>query len=199
MMTGDEFASTLYSKLPKIYRTYDTDLVLYRYLGAIGDSFSPTMELINDFVNVVNPYTCPDDYIPVMCDCFYIPYYRDIPLVYYRKLLSDISNLRVRKGTTNCVEYLCRVLTGLEVDIDRENDDDHILEITLTAESLDKVLDIDVSTSVISSFIKDFIPFYIHTVNIISEVTETGLNVFTVSFALMTVEEDVNLPRFNLI
>lgn len=198
-MTGEDFAKTLYNKLPKIYKQYDTNEILKGYMDSIGAGLSLVLEDSDNLLDIINPQICPDNYIPILCDCFYIPYYRDIPILYYRRLLSDLINFRVRKGTSDCVTYLCTVLTGLDVDIDRENDDDHILEITLTAESLDKVLDIDVSISVISSFIKDFIPFYIHTVNIISEVTETGLNVFTVSFALMTVEEDVNLPRFNLI
>lgn len=201
-MNGEEFALTLFEKMPEVYKTTDAnyDNFLQKYLDAISVGLSLIMDDINDFKSLVfNPLKCKDDYIPVLCDCFYIPYYRDIPTIYYRKLLNDISSLRIRKGTTNCVQYLCRALTGLDVEIDPENTDEHVLEIVLSAETLSEVLDIDVTTEVLGKFIKDFIPFYIHTVNITSEVTESELSTNLFSYSLNSLEKDIELPVYTYI
>lgn len=195
-MTKEEFFVTLYEKMPEVYRRLDSNnnYSLKKYVDSMSIGLTQVFDDITNFKKLVNPLECADEYIQVLCDCFYIPFYSDIPIKYYRKLLNDIGNLRLRKGTLNCVHYLCTALTGLDVDVDSDNLSGHILEILLKADSVDKVLDIDVATKTLETFIKDFIPYYIHTVNITSEVTEMTLTNNINSYTLITLEKDITLP-----
>lgn len=195
MIDKDLYKLSLYSKLPPVYQRHDTHKVLKRYMDSLGEGYSSAIEDINNFKTIVDPYLCPSELIPTLCDCFSFPYYRDIPDVYYRKMLRNISDLRARKGTSNCIHYLCRSLTGLDIELDPVNEDPHILEIYLKADTLEDVLDIDMSTKVIGTFIKDFIPFYIRTVVIESVVNEYVLDSLLYRTSLMTYEEETYMPK----
>ena len=195
MIDKNYFKLSLYDKLPPVYSRHDSDKVLKRYMDSMGDGYASVVEDINNFKDIVDPYLCPSELIPTLCDCFSLPYYRDIPDVYYRKMLRNISSLRARKGTSNCVHYLCRALTGLDIDLDPVNTDPTVLEVYLKADTLEDVLDIDMSTKVIGTFIKEFIPFYIETVTIESVVNEVTMNSLMYRTSLMTYEEETYLPK----
>ena len=197
MITKDSFEKRLRTQgiAPVVWK-YDESQFMDKYVSSICEGgFNPLLEDMTNSLGLTDAYNCPTEFIPVLCDCYSLPYYSDIPDVYYRKLLQNISSLRARKGTTNCVHYLCRALTGLSIDIDPINTDPNTLEIYLKADTLSDVLNVDMSTKVIGTFIKDFIPFYIDTVTIESVVNEVTMEILLYRSSLMTYQEEVYLPR----
>lgn len=103
----------MYEKLPKVYRRMDTQKQLYRYLQAIFEGgLKPTLEAIGNLVSLVNPTTCPAEFLPILCEQFGLIYLNEVPEKFHRKLLQNIVHLYKIKGTKPCLEFLGRELSG---------------------------------------------------------------------------------------
>lgn len=103
----------MYNKLPMIYRRMDTKKQLYRYLQAIFEGgLKPTLEAIGNIINLVDPATCPAEFLPILCEQFGLIYLNEVPEKFHRKLLQNIVHLYKIKGTKPCLEFLGRELSG---------------------------------------------------------------------------------------
>lgn len=92
------------------------------------------LQKINDFVNLIDPEKCPDEWFPYLYESFGLTYnplieemrsiYNpksslyvgpyDGKVYYHRKFLSNIGALLKRRGTKAGLRFLVRTLTGFE-------------------------------------------------------------------------------------
>jgi phage tail-like protein len=203
-MITTNFADYLYFEvMPRLYREYDTNNEFRLYIESLCEGgFNEIISGENTFLDLIDPYNCPEPFLPVFCNCFGIKYYPSIPAVYHRKLLANIGELVRRRGTYNCVRFLCRVLTGMEIDYRLEYKEDWVegsgesktLFINLKAETLADVSNIDLSIKVVSLFILDFIPYYINSVMITHIVNDVPLTIPVYRTGVVFTDKEYILP-----
>jgi hypothetical protein len=152
-----------YQKLPEVYRVEDLaqkpKLPFYKYLQSCGAGFDDILDSINGLMFLTDPMNCPDEFLPVLMECFGLNYSEDIEPKYQRKLLSNIGILFKRRGTSNCVKYLVRTLANLNASIDY-NPDTRILQVTLLSSTMDDFINMATSRKVITRYLQDFLPYY---------------------------------------
>ena len=171
MIDSNNFLNFLYGKLPGVYKEEDEKigLPLYRYLQALClGGFSKVISDSNNFLDLVDPQKCPDYMLPYLYESFGLEYYKDIPIEYHRKFLSNVGLLLKRRGTPSSIRYLISTITGFEVDLsyrreynEEEEREERVLEITLIVDSVEKAANAQVAVGVIEQFIKTQLPFYI--------------------------------------
>lgn len=197
MITPEMFFNNLYYRsLPQVYRDEDKDLVLKRYLESLNEGgFKDVLYGENSIVNIVNPLKCPDSVLPVLSACYGLEYYPTIPAKYYRKMLSNIIELNRRRGTYSCLKYLCRVLTGMDITTSYVGSKtSRVLYIDLIASSMQDVADMDLSVKVVNLFIKNFIPYYITSIEIKSVVDDVILDNPIYRYGYVAYAKVVKLP-----
>lgn len=154
-----------YKKLPVVYQDEDLaqkpKLPLYRYLQALFVGGDSVLEDINNILLLTDPEKCPDKFFPYLVRSFGLQYFEDIPISYQRKLLGNIGELYRRRGTSNCIRYLARVLTGMNAVVDY-NQTNLTLTITLIAASINDITNMETSKKVILAYLKDFLPYYVN-------------------------------------
>ena len=193
-MDASEFYTFLIGKLPNFYLVYDEDEELQKYISALCDSgYASIINGENSLLDLIDPYKCPEEILPMFCGSFGFDYYPNIPAKYHRKLLANIRELNRRRGTYYCVRFLCRALTGMEIDMSYDSNT-QTLAIHLLANSLEAATSVDVSVQVVSLFIKDFLPYFVSTVVVDSVVTDTYLESPLYHAAFITQTEEVTLP-----
>ena len=185
-----------YNKLPKVYRDYDSQigLPLYRYLTALLDGgYGYILKSINDLTDLFDPELCPKVCLPYMCRSFGLTYYSDIPEIYWRRLLSNIGEIMKRRGTYSCIKYLVRALTGLNVTLSYRrgyNDDNtkygRFLTATISANDVNNILNLDVTTKVIEKFINEFVPYYITSVDVAADIKTQIFSTTLVRYGTVT-------------
>lgn len=171
-MTSKQLVDYLYyRKLPQLYRDADEglgDFPLYRYLSAIIEGgYSLALNDINGLLDLVDPQKCPEDFLPYFCNSFGLEYFEDIDSVYQRKMLANIGEIVRRRGTYSCVRFLVRALTGMNVELEYirgeyEGIQGRHLIITLLAESIDQINNMDTSRFVVERYVQTQIPYYIY-------------------------------------
>lgn len=161
-ITPKSLLDLLYNKkLPQIYRDEDRKIgyPLKRYLESLIDGgFHGSIEDIEGILLLFDPEVIPEKFLPYLLRSFGVEYYPDISAVHQRKLLLNIGELIRRRGTYSSIQFLIKVLTGLEAELSYENDK---LNITLLADNLEQVDSIETSTKVIENFIQDWVPHYV--------------------------------------
>lgn len=201
-ITADMLVEHLYNnKLPQVYRNLDVEQrpikkPLYRYLQSLiiggGDSLIKDIE---GLLYLIDPEKCPDVFLPMFLQSFGIEYNEDIDSVYQRKLISNIGELVKRRGTYSCVKYLAKVLTGMDVEITREESEETgvTIKVTLLAETLDQVNSLDISTKVLERYLTSYVPFWVLPVKIDSTVKaqEVNFSVYTGVVIVNTISHDL--------
>lgn len=150
-----------YKKLPKIYRDADAtvDYQLKRYLESlIEGGFCGSIEDIERVMLLIDPETVPDKFFPYLYKSFGLEYFPDIAIPYQRKFLLNLGEMTRRRGTFSSVQFLIKVLTGLEAELSFKDGE---LKIILLARTLEQVDNIDTSMFVIGNFIKTQIPYFV--------------------------------------
>lgn len=150
-----------YKKLPQIYRDEDKKLEypLKRYLESLIDGgFCGSIEDIEGVMLLIDPETIPEKFFPYLYESFGLEYFPDIDVSYHRKFLMNIGELIKRRGTFSCVQFLIKVLTGLEAELSFE---DGNLNIVLLAKTIGQVDNIETSMHIIGNFIKTQIPYFV--------------------------------------
>lgn len=164
-ITPQSLLDLLYNrKLPQVYRDEDKKIgyPLKRYLESLIDGgFCGSIEDIKGVMLLIDPENIPEKFFPYLYESFGLEYFPDIDTVYQRKFLMNIGELIRRRGTFSCVQFLIKVLTGLEAELSCNKD---TLTIVLSAKTLKQVEDIETSMRVIRNFIKTQIPYYINPV-----------------------------------
>ena len=150
-----------YKKLPQIYRDEDKKLgyPLKRYLESLIDGgFCGSIKDIEGLMHLIDPETIPEEFFPYLYESFGLEYFPDINVSYQRKFLLNMGELVRRRGTFSSVQFLIKVLTGLEADLSFGNDK---LNIVLLANTMEQVDSIETSMYIIGNFIKTQIPYFI--------------------------------------
>lgn len=176
-MTSKELVDYMYYRcLPKFYLEEDSKLgvPLYRYLQTlVYGGYAYNIESADKLMDLVNPETCPEEYVRILWESFGFSYYEGIGVEYYRRFLMNYGELVRRKGTYSGVRYMARVLTGLDVHLRYYRGEifgvyGRYLIVGLLAEDEQDVETIKVKLEVIESFISDFVPYYITTSVVLS-------------------------------
>lgn len=200
-------------KLPEVYRTYDKPLgePLYRFLQAIfeggfaplvnkfqyGEEHDPSdTEKINlggieNLLELVDPQTCPDSFLPYYCKSFGLEWFPDLAKTpigmanhdyYNRTFLCNVGEIIRRRGTESCIKFIAKVLTGMDVTLsymrifDTEDETKTVerkLLVNMLARSLEDVANVGINSEVIKRYIASQIPHYITpdiTYNILNKV-----------------------------
>jgi len=116
----ENFGEYLYKdRLPLHYQLEDSDqnYALKKYMSAAGIGYTTTSTDIVKSLELFDPEKCPEKFFPILFSNFGLPYFQDLPMKLQRKLLANIGELYLRKGTKNVVKYLGREVTGLDVTI----------------------------------------------------------------------------------
>lgn len=190
-----------YSKLPEVYRTYDEPLgkPLYRFLQALfeggiaplvnkfqyGEEHDPSdTDKINvggleNLLELVDPQTCPDSFLPYYCKSFGLEWFPDLAKTtigmanhdyYNRTFLCNVGEIIRRRGTESCVKFIAKVLTGMDVELnytrifDEEDTTKTVerkLNVNMIARSSEDVANVGISSEVIERYIASQIPYYI--------------------------------------
>ena len=171
-VTSADLLDYLYNRcLPGIYREEDAFIgkPLYRYLQSlILGGYNLAIQDIDNIIKLVDPETCPEQFFPTLYESFGLTYYPDVDMKYHRKFLMNYGELRRRKGTYSCIRFLVRVLTGMDVKLSYLRGEyngqlgRHLI-ITLFADSVEELINIDTSVKVINNFLSMFVPYYITT------------------------------------
>lgn len=160
--TPNNLLNLLYSgKLPQIYREEDSKigLPLRRYLESLVEGgYKGAIEDIEKTLTLFDPKAIPDSMFPFLCKSFGLEYFPDIDVTYQRKFLSNLGELVKRRGTFSSVHYLVRALTGIECELSREG---NTLNIVLLAATVEQMNNIEISMTVVSSYVRSQIPYYL--------------------------------------
>ena len=174
--TSKDLADFIYNnKLPEVYVVMDElkskNKDLYRFLQACYQGgFKDTIEKAVAMKRLVDPLTCPEEFLPYLFKSWGLPYFEDIGVYYNRKFLDNIGTFIKIRGTMGGTRYIIRALTGFESELEyvRETTEDlngRYLYVTLVTDNLLSVNEMEVSTYTISRFLQEHMPFYIRVVN----------------------------------
>lgn len=132
----EQFGDYLYYRLPKVYRDYDVEIkrveedegghkventykTLQEYLRAFAlGGFQPMLEDLEAIISLIDPATCPEQFLPLMLQHFGLDYIEDIPVKFQRRLLQNAIILYKKKGTLPAVVFLARELSGFSVHVE---------------------------------------------------------------------------------
>lgn len=169
----------MYNKLPDIYRVMDEGIgkPLYRYLQSlIEGGYADLSITAEDLLNLVDPQTCPDEFLPYYCKSMGIEYFPDLitesrGTYYIRTFLSNVGEIYKRRGTESVIKYIAKTLIEMDVSLAyiRELDDEgvttaRIMWVQILAETQEQIQNVDLNAKVIKRFIDTQIPFYLTSV-----------------------------------
>lgn len=170
MITSTQLLDYMYNrKIPKVYRTEDAKIgfPLYRYLKSlIEGGYAPLIEDINNFQDLIDPNKCPDSFFPYLYESFGLEYFHDIDISYQRKFLSNIGEIRKRRGTISLVRYIVRVITGMECQVSylrglHDDKNGRWLFVTLMSTTSEQIANVETSIFVVQRFLTNHLPYYI--------------------------------------
>lgn len=188
-----------YKKLPQVYRDFDLSInqnkPLYRYLQAlIEGGYGEMLEDTNNFLKLVDPEKCPEEFLPTFMECFGLEYFPDIAPQYQRKFLANIGGLIQRRGLYAGVRFLVRTLTGLDVDLEYlrgeyNGQQGRHLIVTILAKSIPDLRNMGTNIFVVERYLQTQIPYYIypHTTSRVAtvEMREPNYWGFAMEYTLM--------------
>lgn len=171
----NDLAEYIYNrKIPEIYRIADdeisTDRDLNRFLHVgIEGGLDNTLDKIAELKSLVDPMTCPAQFLPKLASSWGVTYFEDIGVYYNRKFLSCIGEFMKRRGSMGGVKYIIRILTGIDSELEYERisegeEQGRYLYYTLKPDNLKMLERLNVSKEILSRFISRNIPFYIRAV-----------------------------------
>ena len=165
---SEDLLRTLYeNKLPQVYREEDSKIKypLKRYLESlIEGGFKGAIEDIEGLLLLTDPNSVPESLFPFLCESFGLEYFPDIDVTYQRKFLLNLGELVRRRGTFSSIHFLAKVLTGLESEITKDEEDENGIIVTLLAKTVAEASNLDVSVYIVGNYLKTQIPYYINPV-----------------------------------
>lgn len=170
-----------FRKLPKVYRDMDAEnnFALKRYLQSLLEGGVSPLSLYTDKLLTLNdPLQCPDEFFPLLCASFGVPFYKDIPLIYQRRFLNSYGDIFKRRGTFSVVRYLAKAMTGFQVNLEHEEDPPgktgEFLIVTLLIDNISQFYLLEIAAKTMERYIKEFIPYFIN-VDLIFRVSENTI------------------------
>ena len=167
-ITEKSILSNMYlKKLPDIYRTEDYNLgntPLLRFLRcAVNGGIYPAYKEASEILNLIDPMTCPEEFLPLLYETFGLSYYRRIDAKYHRIALKNISEILKRRGTYNGVRYLVQLFSGLDCYmVYKRTSNSRLFTVYIDAPTSEAIVNLENSASAIQEYlICYFIPHYI--------------------------------------
>lgn len=184
--TSEELADFIYNKkIPAVYRIADEEGTkkkdLYRFLQVgFQGGYTDTLEKAAMMKALVNPMTCPEEFLPYLFKSWGLPYFEDIGVYYNRKFLQNIGIFLKMRGTMGGTKYIIRALTGFDSNltykrVDTDEEKGRYLYVEFLLHTLKELEELDVSTYTVTRFLKEHLPFYIRVMNrgaVITQVEE---------------------------
>ena len=212
-----------YHKLPEVYRVFDEPLgrPLYRYLQSLIDSgyadlvYSSTVGKggISNLLELINPETCPDKFLPIYCKSVGIEWFQDLvisnteygdPYHYIRTFLCNFGEIYKRRGTESVVKYIAKTLTSMDVKVkynrvfekDSALTRERILWVELQANTQEEIASVRINSEIIKRFIDTQLPYYI-TAHVIYAIKSSQIDIqkYYSGFAHTKVRTSTLLPR----
>lgn len=133
---SEQFGEYLYHRLPKVYRDYDVAIdrkvknsdgtedlkrfyTLEEYIYSFAEGgFQPLLEDLEAIITLIDPMSCPEEFLPMFLQHFGLDFIEDIPVKFQRRLVQNIVTLYRKKGTIPAVAFLARELSGFDVTIE---------------------------------------------------------------------------------
>ena len=170
-ITEKNLVSQLYfKKLPEIYRTEDYNLgdtPLLRYLRTVvSGGIFPAYKEANNILNLIDPLTCPEEFLPYLYETFGLSYYQRVDTKYHRIALKNISEILKRRGTYNGVRYIVQLFSGLDCHmVYKRMTDERRLTVYIDAPDSESIVKLENSASAIREYLVSyFIPHYINVI-----------------------------------
>lgn len=202
-----------YHKLPEVYRTFDEALgkPLYRYLqslieGGYAEVVNSTLKGkrgIENLLDLIDPQTCPDEFLPYYCKSMGIEWFPDLiteerGTYYLRTFLCNIGEIYKRRGTESVVKYIAKVLTEMDVVINYErlfdtgkNTKARVMWIELQAHTQEEISRTKLSSQIIKRYVDTQIPYYITSAVLYVIHFETQTGIYTGNFLRSTIRKTV--------
>lgn len=118
-------SSYLYNRLPQVYRNYDDQELLKRFIDVFSEGgYTQVLNETNDIMDLLDVDKCPSKFLPLLCSFYGYEYNLEIPELFQRRLLKYIVDIYKRKGTKSCIKFIARELTGFESEIIENKDFD---------------------------------------------------------------------------
>lgn len=202
-----------YQKLPEVYRVFDEPLgkPLYRYLqsmleGGYADLVNNTTKGyrgIENLLELVDPRTCPDEFLPYYCKSMGIDWFPDLiteerGTYYLRTFLGNVGEIYKRRGTNSVVKYIAKVLTEMDVKLRYErvfNSDKttraRILWVELQAHTQEEIDKVGISSKVIKRYVDTQIPYYITSAIIYMLRFNSSVSRYNANFVISTIRKTI--------
>lgn len=131
-MTKNQLVVYLYNRLPQVYRTEDTQLLLKRFIETfVEGGYAPLLEDTVNIMDLLDVDKCPSRFLPNLCYMYGYEYSLELPELFQRRLLKYIVEMYKRKGTKSVVRFIARELTGFDSEIIENKDfDANNIEVT---------------------------------------------------------------------
>lgn len=125
-------SSYLYNRLPQVYRNYDDQELLKRFIDIFSEGgYTKVLNETNNIMDLLDVDKCPSKFLPLLCSFYGYEYNLEIPELFQRRLLKYIVDIYKRKGTKSSIKFIARELTGFESEIIENKDfDDEQIRIT---------------------------------------------------------------------
>lgn len=118
-----DFAEYLYNRLPRVYRYSDKEGILKAFIETfVEGGFNRVIEDNLKLFDLLDVDNCPKEYLPLLASTYGLTYTEEIPELFYRRLLKNITSLYQRKGTKSSIRFLARELTGFDCEIIENKD-----------------------------------------------------------------------------
>lgn len=157
-----------FKKLPEIYRTEDYklgDTPLLRYIQSLvqGGLF-PAYDEATKILDLLDPMTCPEEFLPCLYETFGLTYYRRISAKYHRIALKNISEIIKRRGTYNGVRYLVQLFSGYDCTMFyQRTSNERKLVVYIEVPNGEAAVNFENSASAVKEYLEYyFIPHYIN-------------------------------------
>lgn len=188
LITNEDY---LYNKLPRVYKDFDEKGQLRRFLNALWKAgFQESLQDIDNILTITDPTSCPEKFIPYLCESYGVPYYQDIPAKFQRRLLANIVELYRRKGTKSVITFLAREISGCSSSITKNPDGTYTIALNVFGDD-EAVLPEYSPKFIVQRYLPLFLP-----VNIQAEAVHSlG---YTESFSCSIEEEELPLRVMDL-
>lgn len=118
-------AEYLYNRLPQVYRNYDNQELLKRFIDVFSEGgYTRVFNETQSIMDLLDVDKCPSKFLPLLCSFYGYEYNLEIPELFQRRLLKYIVDIYKRKGTKSSLKFIARELTGFESEIYENKDFD---------------------------------------------------------------------------
>lgn len=117
--TFSETTEMLYNQLPRVFRNFDEQTYLKRYLDILTrGGFDLAKEETHELLSLIDFDKIPDEYLALLGEKLGYRYIPEFTPQFQRILLSNIASIYRRKGTKGVILFVARELAQFDVEIE---------------------------------------------------------------------------------